>query len=45
VIACSLSSLLEMHAYYYVDRLRWLINDDENDYIDDVFTLQLCFFI
>jgi hypothetical protein len=32
VIACSLSPLVEMHVYYYVNGLRWLINDDD-DYI------------
>jgi hypothetical protein len=33
VIACSLPPLIEMHVHYYLDELRWLINDDENDYI------------
>jgi hypothetical protein len=32
MIACSLPPLIEMHVYYYDDRLSWLIND-EHDYI------------
>jgi hypothetical protein len=33
VIACSLPPLVEMHVYYYYDGLRWLINDDDGNYI------------
>jgi hypothetical protein len=33
VIACSLLPLVEMHVYYYDDGLRWLINDDDDNYI------------
>jgi hypothetical protein len=33
VIACSLLPLVEMHVYSYDVDLRWLINDDEYDYI------------
>jgi hypothetical protein len=33
VIACSLPPLVEMHIYYYDDGLRWLINDDDGNYI------------
>jgi hypothetical protein len=33
VIACSLPPLVEMHVSYYVDGLRWLINDDDYYYI------------
>jgi hypothetical protein len=25
--------LMELHVYYYVDGIRWLINDDEHNYI------------
>jgi hypothetical protein len=39
VIACSLPPLIEMHVSYYDDVLRWLINDDVDDYI-----MMLCYF-
>jgi hypothetical protein len=33
VIPFSLPPIMEMHVYYYGDGLRWLITDDEHDYI------------
>jgi hypothetical protein len=47
VIICSLPPLIAMHDYYYNDGLRWLINDDEHDYIMMMYLLYIidCYLI
>jgi hypothetical protein len=38
VTACSLPPLVEMHVYYHDDGLRWLINNDDDEYIRCIYS-------